>query len=620
MSDIAVENTPARTSPEAALSFEGGSLFKHGRPFRMLSGAVHYFRIHPDQWEDRLRRLAAMGANTVDTYVPWNFHERIEGQADFSGWRDVERFIRLAGEVGLDVFVRPSPYICAEWSNGGIPFWLSGRTRALRTSDPVFLAAVDAWHDVLLPRLAPLQAAFGGPITAIQVENEYGSFGSDTAYLEHLRDGLRAHGMVELLTTADGTTADMVRNGGVEGAMGTFTFGTGVAQAVALRAPDEALVCAELWGGWFDHWGTPHHVRSAESLMSTVDELLAEGGSVSLYMAHGGTNFGLWAGANHVGRLQPTITSYDSDAPIGEDGTLNAKFHALRAAFAPFHDGELPEIPAPPRRQRAASAPLRPVASLLEMVRAVPAGANAPMPLTFEELGAEDGHVAYEARIGFAPGAELTIPVLHDRAVVYLDGVRLGVLERDGERTLALPGASAAADTADGAHDGRDTTRSGLLTVVVESRGRINYGPHTGEAKGILAGVLVGRRFAHGWRHRVLPQDPPAAPASDASAAATAATADARIADGLAVAVLDVADPADAWLAFPGAVNALVWLNGFLLGRHRAVGPQVTLYAPGPLWRTGRNEIHVLDTDALGSAVEIREEPDLGPVEEFIGS
>ncbi|GAA4489154.1 glycoside hydrolase family 35 protein [Microbacterium panaciterrae] len=601
-------------TPSPALTYADGALFRHGRPFRMLSGAVHYFRIHPDQWEDRLRRLAAMGANTVDTYIPWNFHERVEGSADFTGWRDAERFIRLAGQIGLDVFVRPSPYICAEWSNGGIPFWLSGRARALRTSDPVFLTAVDAWYDALIPRLAALQTAHGGPITAVQVENEYGSFGSDHDYLLHLRDGLRSRGIVELLTTADGTTADMVRNGSVAGAMGSFTFGTGVAEAARLRVPDQPLLCAELWGGWFDHWGEQHHVRSAASMIGTVEELLSprdpqqSGGSVSLYMAHGGTNFGLWAGANHDGVLQPTVTSYDSDAPIGEDGTLNDKFHALRAVFAPFHDGDLPPIPEQPRRQAAASAPLTRVATLLDVVRAVPAGVTAPMPLTFEQVGAEDGLVAYEARIDFAPGAALTVDVLHDRAVVFLDGVKLGVLERDAERSLALP-----ALRPDQGSDG-----SGLLTLIVESQGRINYGPHTGEGKGIMAGVRIGRRFAHGWTHRVIPQDVPAIPVG--ADAGLAEGADADSAAGLAEVVFDVADPADAWLAFPGGVNGLVWLNGFLLGRYRAVGPQVTLYAPGPLWVEGRNVIRILDTDALGSVVEIREEPDFGPLEEFIGS
>lgn len=586
----AVSTTASDTAP--ALVWRDGEILRRGRAHRILSGAVHYFRVHPEQWEDRLRRLAAMGANTVDTYVAWNFHERAEGEARFDGWRDVERFIRLAGEVGLDVFVRPSPYICAEWSNGGIPFWLSGRAHSLRTSDSDYLAAVDAWYDELIPRLVPLQAAHGGPIVAVQVENEYGSYGSDAAYLAHLRDGLRSRGIVEMLTTADGITEDMVAHGGVEGAMTTFTFGTGVPEAVKLRRDGEALMCSELWGGWFDHWGERHHVRSAASMSATVAELLDAGGSVSLYMAHGGTNFGLWNGANHDGVLQPTVTSYDSDAPIGEDGTLNEKFHALRALLAPFHAEALPEAPAAPRRQRAASAALVPAGSLLELVRALPTvGAPSPRPRTFEQLGAEDGLVAYEADVVFSADSTLTIDGLHDRATVFLDETRLGTLERDGATSLKLPG------------DGR-----GLLTIVVESLGRINYGPYTGEGKGIMRGVMIGRRLITGWTHRLVPQDRP-----DVSGSGPGS-------DGVAVALFDVPEPLDAWLAFPGSRKGMVWLNGFLLGRYWEVGPQETLYAPAPLWRAGVNEVVVLDLDGLGATAEIRESAVFGETEEFIGS
>ncbi|WP_292776835.1 glycoside hydrolase family 35 protein, partial [Microbacterium sp. UBA6741] len=502
-SSVAVD-APAAASPIGAptLTWRDGEILRDGVAHRILAGSIHYFRVHPDQWEDRLRRLAAMGANTVDTYVAWNFHERVEGDAHFDGWRDIERFIRLAGDVGLDVFLRPSPYICAEWSNGGIPFWLSGRVTALRTSDADFLAAVDAWYDALIPRLAPLQAAHGGPIVAIQIENEYGSFGSDSAYLAHLRDGLRRRGMVEMLTTADGITGDMIEHGSVPGAMATFTFGTGVARAVELRREGDALMCSELWGGWFDHWGERHHVRSAASTGGTIAELLAAGGSVSLYMAHGGTNFGLWNGANHDQVLQPTVTSYDSDAPIGEDGTLNEKFHALRSMFAPFHAGELPPIPADPQRQSAATAPLEPRVSLGELIATLPVtGDVSPRPRTFEELGAEDGLVAYQADVSFPAEAVLTIDGLHDRAVVSLDGLRLGVLERDGDTSLSLPVGGGA----------------GRLTIVVESLGRINYGPYTGEGKGIMRGVMIGRRLVNGWTHRLIPQDAPAVTAHSAT-------------------------------------------------------------------------------------------------------
>lgn len=594
-------NHASSSSPAAspAIASRDGRLFRAGHPHRILAGALHYFRVHPDQWEDRLRRLAAMGANTVDTYVAWNFHERVEGEPRFDDWCDLERFIRLAGEAGLDVCLRPSPYICAEWSNGGLPFWLTGRVPALRTSDPDYLAAVDRWYDELIPRLAPLQAAFGGPIVAVQVENEYGSFGSDRAYLEYLRDGLRSRGIVELLTTADGTTADMVGHGSVAGALPTFTFGTGVEIAEELRSAEDALMCSELWGGWFDHWGERHHVRSAESMIGTVDALLAAGGSVSIYMAHGGTNFGLWNGANHDGVLQPTVTSYDSDAPIGEDGSLNAKFEALRAAFVPFHDGDLSERPEAAPVQRAQSVALTPVTSLRAFVETLPEiGDRMPVPQTFEQLGVEDGIVVYRAQVDVPVDATIDLDALHDRATVFLDDERIGTLERDGRLSLPLPGGA----------------RRAQLTIVVESLGRINYGPRIGEGKGIMRGVRVdGRRYVHGWTHRALPID--AAPTAEALA-----EEDGACVDGVARATIEVDVPADAWLAFPGGTKGMVWLNGFLLGRYWSIGPQQTLYAPAPLWRSGSNEVVVLDTDGLGGTVEVRERPAYGPAEEFVGS
>ncbi|MCD2442873.1 beta-galactosidase [Agromyces sp. SYSU K20354] len=588
MTDTSVLPPPAAA---AALTWRDGTLERDGKPYRMLSGAIHYFRVHPDQWEDRLRRLAAMGANTVDTYVAWNFHEEVEGVRRFDGWRDLERFVRLAGDLGLSVLLRPSPYICAEWSNGGLPAWLTARVRALRTSDPAFLAAVDAWYGELLPRMVPLQAAYGGPIVAVQIENEYGSFGSDRGYLEHQRDSLRAHGIVEMFTTADGITADMLRHGSVEGALPTFTFGTGVAVAQNLAPEGAALMCSELWGGWFDHWGERHHVRSAEGMIGTVDEMLAAGGSVSLYMAHGGTNFGLWNGANWDGGLQPTVTSYDSDAPIAEDGTLGPKFEALRASFAPFHDGALPPVPAAPRFQREQAVPLTAEVSLIEALRSIPAGESHVAPLTFEDLGVADGVVVYEATADVPEGAVLTIDGLHDRAGVFLDGRRIATLDRDRETSVTIGGAA----------------REAVITIAVESLGRINYGPHLGERKGILHGVRLGSRFVHGWTHRVLPL-------GTWQPIGSAGT------DGVASALIEVAQPADAWLAFPGGAKGMVWLNGFLLGRYWEAGPQVTLYAPAPLWRAGCNEVRVLDLERLGAVVEVRERPEFGETEEFIGS
>ena len=625
--NVATTPTPAAVGPTTAslgrsqrpphpplLSWRDGQLLKGDKPYRMLSGSMQYFRVHPDQWEDRLRRLKALGLNTVDTYVAWNFHERREGEKVFEGWRDVERYIRLAGEVGLDVFLRPSPYICAEWSNGGLPHWLTARTPNLRTVDPVYLQAVDSWMDELIARVAPLQAAHGGPIVALQIENEYGSFGSDRAYLEHLRDGLRARGITEMLTTADGTTRDMQLHGQVADAMPTFTFGSGVDRARALQDPDVPFMCSEMWGGWFDHWGENHHVRSAESMMGTIDEILKIGGSFSLYMAHGGTNFGYWNGANYDDMLQPTVTSYDYHAPIGEDGTLNDRFDALRRALAPLHDDPLPDAPANPRLQPAARAQLTPTASLTRVIEAVPPAGDpstaSPRPLTYEQLGAEDGYVTYEASVSYEAGSRLAIDGLHDRAVVLINGAHVGVLARDGVTELELPGQA----------------REAQLTLLVESLGRINYGSRTGEGKGIMQAVRIGRRMVHGWTHRVLGDEVPRAhAAADTVSAAGAEWADAASARaagapaGTAAATLDVAEPLDAWLAFPGGAKGSVWLNGFLLGRYWEIGPTRTMYAPAPLWRAGTNEIVVFDAERLPSAVEVREGPEFGSEEEFIG-
>ena len=338
------------TTSTALLTYENGKLLRAGRAHRVLSGSLHYFRVHPAQWRDRLERVAALGLNTVDTYVAWNFHQRSEdGAAEFEGWRDLERFIRLAAEVGLDVIVRPGPYICAEWDNGGFPAWLTARlgTR-LRSSEPEFLSAVAAWFDELIPRVVDLQASVGGPIVAFQVENEYGSYGDDTGYLEWLRDALRARGVTELLYTADGPTELMLDGGTLDGVLASTTFGSRASAAAALvksRRSGEPFLCAEYWNGWFDHWGEKHHIRTVASAESTLADILDIDGSVSLYMAHGGTNFGLWAGANHNGRLQPTITSYDSDAPIAEDGALTAKFVAFRNRLGQLSDEPLPELP-----------------------------------------------------------------------------------------------------------------------------------------------------------------------------------------------------------------------------------------------------------------------------------
>ncbi|WP_426996484.1 glycoside hydrolase family 35 protein [Pseudarthrobacter sp. N5] len=587
--------------PESILSYRESALFRAGEPHRILAGAIHYFRVHPEQWQDRLRKLRAMGANTVDTYVAWNFHQPRRGEAaDFAGWRDIGRFIDLAASEGLDVIVRPGPYICAEWDNGGFPAWLTGIPGiGLRCLDPVFTGAIEEWFDALLPIVASRQTSNGGPVVAVQIENEYGSYGDDKDYLRWNRRALVERGITELLFTADGGNDYFLDGGAIEGTLATATLGSRGDEAVATwqrRRPGEPFFNVEFWGGWFDHWTEHHHVRDVADAAAETRKILDLDGSVCIYMAHGGTNFGLWSGSNHDGKkLQPTVTSYDSDAPIAENGALTPKFHALRAEFFRAQGvQELPELDP----SLLTSAPVLPAQTLpvtagmelLDVVRSAGEPVPGVKPLSFDQLGLDAGMVLYAAD-AVLPGlpdspaeAALRILGLNDRAHVWVDGVFAGVLD---DVTAA---------------EGLKVTGTGAsvkLEILVENQGRINYGPLTGHGKGILGGVLVNQRYAFHWT-----QTPVALTEWGAEELGKLASAEFQV---------DTA--ADTYLALPGFGKGFVWINGFLLGRYWGVGPQITLYIPAPLICQGLNSIKVLELESPGTAVELRTEPDLGPVE-----
>ncbi|UVJ38457.1 beta-galactosidase family protein [Arthrobacter sp. CJ23] len=585
----------------AILSYHDAVLYRSGERYRILAGAIHYFRVHPEHWADRLRKLKAMGANTVDTYVAWNFHQPQAGVApDFTGWRDLGRFIDLAAEEGLDVIVRPGPYICAEWDNGGFPAWLTGTPGiGLRCMDPQFTAAIEEWFDHVLPIITSRQASNGGPVVAVQIENEYGSYGDDHDYIRWNRRVLEERGITELLFTADGGNDYFLDGGSVEETWATATLGSRGDEAMATwqrRRPGEPFFNVEFWGGWFDHWGENHHRRDAGDAAAEVRKMLDLDGSVCLYMAHGGTNFGLGSGSNHDGtKLQPTVTSYDSDAPIAENGALTAKFHAMRAEFYRAQGiDELPELPAEllaePAVLPAQTLPLSPAPGLLELARGAGEPVRSVRPLSFEQLGLDSGMVLYsaEAVLPGSPGApaeaRLKITGLNDRAYVWVDGTFAGVLDDvTGAEGLAVTGTGVLAK----------------LDILVENLGRINYGPLTGHGKGILGGVLVNQRYTFHWTQTPV---------------ALAEWGDTEL-DLLAGAEFDAEAPADTYLALPGSGKGFVWLNGFLLGRYWEKGPQFTLYAPAPLVRAGRNAIKVLELGEPGTTVELRETADLGPEE-----
>ncbi|MFJ3956262.1 beta-galactosidase family protein [Arthrobacter sp. NPDC090010] len=593
--------------PAPILSYQHGRLFRNGQEHRILAGAIHYFRVHPEQWKDRLARLKAMGANTVDTYVAWNFHqERREDVVDFSGWRDLGRFIDLAGEIGLDVIVRPGPYICAEWDNGGFPSWLTGQPDImLRSLDPRFTGPVAEWLDELAPVISSRQAAHGGPVVAVQVENEYGSYGDSADYIRWSAQILRDRGITETLFTADGGSDYYLDGGAVPEIWATATLGSRGDEAIDVwhrRRPGEPFFNVEFWGGWFDHWTEEHHVRPASEAAAEIRKMLDGGGSVCVYMAHGGTNFGLGAGANEDGGIQPTVTSYDSDAPIAEDGALTEKFHAIRAEFLRVRglsedawpaipEALLEPVPVLPATTLGLPTADRPLLDVLRdgLRSAVEAGRHHPSerPLSFEELGLHNG-LLFHRSTAVLPGlpdapqeSRIKLPGLQDRAHVWVDGELVGILDdRTGTEGLLVQGRGAAV----------------VLEILVENVGRINYGPHTGQRKGLLGGVLINQRFTLGWEHSALDlghwteEDLATLPAT----------------------TFEVAEPADTYLALPGSTKGFVWLNGFLLGRYWEVGPQETLYVPAPLIRAGQNLVQVFELGSSGGVVELRERPSLG--------
>lgn len=592
----------------ALLTYKGSQFMYDGEPIRILSGAIHYFRVVPEYWEDRLLKLKACGFNTVETYVPWNVHEPQPGQYCFEGMADLERFIRIAGDVGLHVIVRPSPYICAEWEFGGLPSWLLAADDVrLRCNDVTFLANVDRYYDVLLPKLKPLLSTHGGPIIAMQIENEYGSFGNDASYLQYLRDGMVERGMDVLLFTSDGPTDPMLQAGSVSGHLATVNFGSGTQGAFAkLREyqAEEPLMCMEYWNGWFDHWGESHHTREAADVADVFEEMLRAGASVNFYMFHGGTNFGFYNGANcqQKDQYEPTITSYDYDSLLSESGEPTAKFHAVRDLIARYNNEDLGELVLPESKGTFAygRVELNQQALLLPHLDRISAPVQRTSPEPMEKLGQDYGFICYQTRIsGPRDRQELVVQEVRDRALVFVDGQFQGVLER---------GNTAVSISFEVPPEGAD------LLILVENMGRINYGPYLRDPKGITEGVRHGFQFLFDWTIHCLPlTDLSCLKFSEKFSAGDEKGE--RVGGGPAFyqGSFQVTGVRDTFLRLDNWTKGVVFVNGFNLGRYWNKGPQKTLYVPAPLLHEGENEITVFELhETADLAVTFVDTPDLG--------
>ncbi|MGB9031659.1 MAG: beta-galactosidase family protein [Acidobacteriaceae bacterium] len=563
---------PAGTEQHSFRAADGQFLLD-GKPFRIVSGEMHYARIPREYWRDRLRMAKAMGLNTVTTYVFWNAHEPRPGVYDFSGNLDVAEFVREAQQEGLYVILRPGPYSCAEWEFGGFPAWLlKDSTMVVRSRNPQFLAAARAWLLRLGREVAPLQIGNGGPILAVQVENEYGSYGDDHEYMEDIHRMLTDAGFTQSqLYTADG--AEELPRGSLPELPAVINFGPGEAQrsfaTLKKLRPTGPFMNGEYWDGWFDHWGAPHAHTNAQQQASDLDWILRQGYSISIYMFHGGTSFGWMNGANSNGKnYEPDVTSYDYDAALDEAGHPTPKYFLFRDVIARDTGVTPPPVPSAAAAVAIPAFTMDRVASLWDNL---PPPAHSDQPLTMEAMDQSYGYVLYRTQIDGPVSGDLTIGAVHDYAQVYIDGKLQGAIDRRLDQT-SLPV--------------RTDRPHARLDILLENTGRVNFGSALpGERVGLLNGVTLAGHPLTGWDNYSLPM----------LSSGTLKWRPPCQGPCFYHATITLDHPGDTFLDTSQLGKGMVWINGRPLGRFWNVGPQKALYLPAPFLKAGRNEVVLFD-------------------------
>lgn len=568
-----------------------GQFLLDGKPFIIKAAEIHYMRIPSAYWEHRIKMCKALGMNTICAYVFWNIHEPKPGQYDFTGDRDLARFVSLCQKHGLWVIVRPGPYSCAEWEMGGLPWWLlKNKNIKLRSTDPAFIKPAIRFQREIEHQLRPYKLENGGNIIMLQVENEFGSYGTDKPYMAELRDSLRNIGWDKIQMFQCDWSSNFEQNA-LPDLLWTLNFGSNAdvlkefSRLKKLR-PDVPLMCSEFWSGWFDGWGQPHQQRPWEPMVKGIGTMLENGISFSLYMTHGGTSFGQWAGANNKG-FAPDCTSYDYDAPIDEQGRATEKYYKLRELLQQYSSTKLPAIPKP-----------IPVITLPEMTfnefSPLMYEENLPQPVISEEIQPMEqfdqgyGSIIYSTSLpAVSDGTLLCISEMCDYARVYIDGQLIGQLYRgnDYETTLRLPA----------------TKEGARLDIFIEAMGRINYSKLIHDRKGITERVELFTSSKEGhqitydlrnWQVRLLPVDYDFISGSKFS---TLHASPFNSKEGYYRTTFHLSKIGDTYLDLSKWGKGLVWVNGHCLGRFWQIGPQQTLYLPGCWLKKGENEIIIMD-------------------------
>lgn len=581
------------------LTYNDHAFLMDGQEYTIISGAMHYFRIPREYWYDRLSKLKECGFNTVETYTCWNLHEKHEGQFDFTGMLDIAEYVRTAESLGLNVILRPGPYICAEWEFGGLPAWLlSYKNMARRCNDPDFIEKVRSYYHKLFEQLQGHFSTQGGGIIMVQIENEYGSYGNDKEYLRAIEDIYRECGVDVTLFTSDGACWWMLGGGTLPDHLCVANFGSHPKENFAmldLFRPNQPHMCGEYWCGWFDHWYEEHHTREPEELAGLFRDMLDSGASLNFYMFHGGTNFGFMNGANDPGEYQPTVTSYDYNALLSEAGDLTPAYHACRKMIEDKY-GKLPELTVKNTEKKAyGKVELTEKAFILDAALKMVNPVHKAAPQFQEDIGQSFGYTLYSTTVkGPREDMDLQYDVLHDRAVVFFDGKYQGTIERSRRRDkIILPALK------------RDEEVK--VDILVENMGRTNYGPRMGDNKG-MTGIRFSQQFHYGWDMFPLEmEDFSAIPFEKAEGGVEKAS--------FMRGTLNVeGTPCDTFVRLDGFHHGFVVVNGFNLGRYyNDAGPQKTLFCPAPMLKEGANEIIVFEMDSSDrNVIEFLDAPDLG--------
>ena len=578
------QNTPHH------IGIEGDHFALDGKPLQIISGELHYERIPRGYWRDRLKKARAMGLNTISTYVFWNLHEPKPGVSDFAGSLDVAACVRIAQEEGLYVILRPGPYACAEWDLGGLPAWLLADPNiVLRSADEKFLAPAERWLQRLGRELAPLQISHGGPIIAVQVENEYGSFGNDHEYMQRILATLRKAGLGEvLLYTADG--GDELLAGTLPDIHAVVNFGPGEAKAEFAKLqkfrPGRPMMSGEYWDGWFDHWGERHQTTDAAQQAQELAWILSQGYSINLYMFHGGTSFGFMNGANWDRKnYEPDVTSYDYDSPVSESGALTKKYFAFRDVIGKHRPGVT--IPDPPPPQRMIEVPEFDLTEEASLWANLPAPVQVDRPRSMETFGQSYGYILYRTKIQDAVNGELEIHELRSYARIFVNGKLAGTLDRrKKEDRLRI-----------------EVTGNSILDILVEGTGRINFTTELRkERQGINGSVILAGKELLGWEVFPLPMDDlwresPFSMHDLSKLRFSKASPNTPNEPAFYRGRFGLYSPGDTFLDTRGWGRGAVWINGHALGRFWNLGPQQTLYVPAPWLRNGTNEVIVFAQD-----------------------